>query len=172
MSNSTPENDLVAAFCAFLMQPRDFAFRIISLHNGGSDTNEFADIEYTSSESGLIAIEAKTHDTSNAPNTVHMVFGQLLREHGKTNPERERNPASFGILIPAETPTSINAPNEAGVNYYQRRFRNIPRDKFFKFGTLVNARYVFVFKRTQPLLLEIYSWEGFYDKDAPLYSVA
>ncbi|MGJ0514187.1 MAG: hypothetical protein ACR65O_00380 [Methylomicrobium sp.] len=165
------EQELVTEFCSFIEQHGDETFAVDEIHNGSGDTKFYADIELTTTSGELIAIEAKTHETRDAPNTVHKVFGQLLAEHGKTNPQREILLPKFGILIPAETPTNPHAPKSCGRSYYQRRFRDIPELKFEQFGQMVNAKYVFVFKRSGPKRLDVYHWMDFHRMRDPITTI-
>jgi len=168
------EKLLVTEFCNFVARNGNESFAVSEIHhgqNGSGDTIQFADIELTSTLGELIAIEAKTHETRDAPNTVHKVFGQLLAERGKTNPRRKEKFVSLGILIPAETPVKEGAPKEDGKTYYQRRFRNIPKDIFKTFGILVNAKYIFVFQRTPDLKLDVYRWMDFHRDREPFASI-
>lgn len=165
------EKLLVSKFCEFVRSYGNDEFSVTTIHNASGDTNEYADIELTTATGVLVAIEAKTHETRDAPNTVHKVFGQLLAEHGKTNPQRRKASACFGILIPAEKPMNPDAPKSCGTSYYQRRFRNIPENKFEEFGVLVDAKYVFVFRRTRPQQLDVYGWMDFYRNKKPITTI-
>ncbi len=163
---------LVSQFCEFLRNYGNESFTVRLIHNASGDTSEYADIELTTATGELIAIEAKTHETQDGPNTVHKVFGQLLAEQGKTNQQRKNSKNTcFGILIPAEKPTNPKAPKDFGKDYYQRRFRDIPKTKFQEFGVLVNAKYVFVFRRTTPQQLEVYKWLDFHQQKEPFTTI-
>ncbi|WP_297575913.1 hypothetical protein [uncultured Deefgea sp.] len=162
------EAELVKEFCNYLTLNTAHTFHAATIHNQNGDTGNFADIELTTSSGELIAIEAKTHETRDAPNTVHKVFGQLLNEQRKKNEFRNAIHPSFAILIPSEVPDNPKAPRQTGKDYYQRRFQEIPTNHFHGFGVLVNAKYVFVFKRSEPQALHVYTWSGFYNNENPI----
>jgi len=90
-------------------------------------------------------IEAKSHDSEDRHNTVHKIFGELLKETGRTN----RVDCRHAILIP-----------EDGLDFYSRAFRSIARDKFLGFGALVPIETVFMYGLSG---ISQCAWECLYD---------
>lgn len=164
---SSPEASLVAAFVDIIRNHTKFG--IAKEFNVGSDTNQFADVEYLSKSGEYIVIEAKSNETQDAPNTVHKVFGQLLKECGKHRFRSEYLPV-LAVLIPDDIPEDSKAPKEKGSVYYGRRFRDIPEDKYRAFGELVGIRYVFTCARNR--YVHIYDWNSFRSGDLPFEVVS
>ena len=142
MPNQSPEQDLIDSFLARLDQDGID----IELHNDRCRAQQFADIEFTLASGRRWAIEAKSHGTSDDSNAVHKVFGELLKETGRSN----RDNCNVGILL-----------DEGGITFYNGAFRKIPRCKFLGFGLLVPVRCVFSFGASG---VRHTSWEQFYDR--------
>ncbi len=90
-------------------------------------------------------IEAKSDDSRDRHNTVHKIFGELLKETGRNNREN----CSYAILIPGSS-----------VKFYSRAFQSIRRDKFIGFGKLIPVNCVFTCNETG---IKKISWEKLYD---------
>lgn len=158
------EQGLVTSFLALVKRSEKFSVaRMINTRS--RDTKDHADIEYIASNGEYLVIEAKSNETQDAPNTVHKVFGQLLKECSKSQRRETADPA-LAILIPDDMPTDPKAPKEKGGDYYRRRFREILPEKYLGFGTLVGAKYVFLCSRGH--YVKVYTWEGFYNGEAPI----
>lgn len=48
--------------------------------NFGADNGSYADIEYLANNGEYLIVEAKNHHSSDKHNTVHKLFGQLLKK--------------------------------------------------------------------------------------------
>jgi len=99
LANRSPEQNLINAFIEALQANDDDNLKISSIINTSCKSRKYADIEYISQSGQHWVIEAKTNDSSDAHNTVHKIFGELLKETGKEN----RNNCKYGILIPGST---------------------------------------------------------------------
>lgn len=170
MSKRNPEKELIESFKELITS--DNAFGIKEAVNFGDDSDTVADVEYLAKNDEYLILEAKSHKSSNAQNTRHQIFGQLLKEQGKENDKRKlyEKSAVFGLLIPGDKAIGVKgAPTSDGVTYYRDGFTAIPESKFSAFGDLVNAGYVFVCFGVERI--EVFSWLGFYSDDKPICTI-
>lgn len=130
MANRQPEQDLINAFVESLQNDTNNDICIDTLYNKNCKSKTCADIEFKSKAGLYWVIEAKSNDSTDAYNTVHKIFGELLKETGRTN----RAECKYAILIP-----------ENAINFYSRLFRCIRREKFIGFGRLIPIDTVFTF---------------------------
>ena len=142
MSNRQPEQDLVDGFVRKIREDAPE----ICIHNCSCRHQTLADIEITLPSGQRWAIEAKSHKSNDRYNTIHKLFGELLKETGRD----ERDNCNIGVLIP-----------ECGIDFYKDGFRKIRRRKFVCFGILIPVRYVFSYG--------VYGvrhtfWDRFYDQ--------
>lgn len=94
-------------------------------------------------------IETKSHDSKDKHNTVHKIFGELLKETGRVNREKCRH----AVLIP-----------ESSIGFYSRAFQSIDREKFFGFGTLIPIDTVFLSGSSG---VKQITWAALYDSHQP-----
>ncbi len=156
------EAPLIECFHSIIEQ--DEVFGIDKKVNFGSDTNASADVEYLAKNGELIILEAKSHESKDAYNTRHKIFGQLLKEHGKKNEYREKysDNLAYGILIPEDKPSSVKSnTKKKGIDFYREGYAVIPEELYIKFGMLVNSKYVFVCSINNQSV-KVFSWAGFY----------
>lgn len=144
MANRTPEQDLIDAFVNALQAHDDERLAIGHLCNSNCKTKYHADIEFHSKSGVHWVIEAKSHDSKDKHNTVHKIFGELLKETGRS----DRAACKFAVLIP-----------EDAVHFYSRAFQSIAREKFLGFGKLVPVESVFTFGAAG---INELSWEDLY----------
>lgn len=144
MTNRKPEQDLIDAFVAALEVHKDERLAIGHLRNSSCKSKNCADIEFHSKSGVHWVIEAKSHDSKDKHNTVHKIFGELLKETGRS----DRASCKFAVLIPEEA-----------VYFYSRAFQSIAREKFVAFGDLVPVELVFTFGAAGVVEL---SWEDLY----------
>lgn len=151
MANRTPEQDLIDEFITHLNQHADDTIAIDSncVINTGCRTDKFADIEFKSKAKLHWVIEAKSDNSKDKHNTVHKIFGELLKETGRKN----RSNCRYAILIP-----------ESSVEFYSRAFQLIDRKKFLGFGKLIPINTVFTSAATGVKQL---TWAGLYDAYTP-----
>lgn len=149
MVNRTPEQDLINGFVTALKAHNDERLIIDKLHNSNCKAKNHADIEFHSKSGIHWVIEAKSHDSKDKYNTVHKLFGELLKETGRLH----RDTCKFAVLIPEEA-----------VHFYSRAFQSIAREKFIAFGSLVPVESVFTFGTTG--IFE-FSWEDLYSAYLP-----
>lgn len=128
MATRTPEQNLINAFIAALYQHVDPKLCIANLHNARCKSRTFADIEFESKSGVHWVIEAKSDDSGDKHNTVHKIFGEILKETGRSN----RKNCKHAILIP-----------EKATLFYSRAFQSIAREKFVGFGKLIPIDTVF-----------------------------
>ena len=150
MPNQSPEQDLIHGFVEAIDEICNLNNLTLRKHNTSCWSRSYADIEFTlSSEQSeqCWAIEAKSNESSDNHNTVHKLFGELLKETGRN---RGTN-CNFAILIPKN-----------GIDFYHKRFRKIDRCKFFGFGWLIPIRTIFFYDHNSNSV-EYTSWEQFYD---------
>jgi hypothetical protein len=141
--------------------------------NIGNDNATCSDIEYISSDDEYLIIEAKSHESKDAYNTRHKIFGQLLKEHGKKSSDRNNHKSSLalGILIPKDKPSSGKSnTKKSGYDFYRDGYIDIPEDLFAKFGQLVKAKYVFACSMAERQI-DVYTWAGFRKGDAPIHKI-
>jgi hypothetical protein len=151
MANRTPEQDLIDVFITHLNQHADDTVAIDSncVINTRCRIKKFADIEFKSKAKLHWVIEAKSDDSKDRHNTVHKIFGELLKETGREN----RSNCRYAILIP-----------ESSVEFYSRAFQSIDRKKFLGFGKLIPIETVFTSAATGVRQL---TWGALYDAYKP-----
>lgn len=145
MSNQAPEQNLINEFIEHMRNHADEDLCIEELYNSNCRSKTFADIEFSSKSKLRWAIEAKSDDSKDKYNTVHKIFGELLKETGRANRAKCRH----GVLIP-----------ESAIGFYSRAFQSIDRDKFLGFGALIPIDTVFV---SSPSGAKQITWEALYD---------
>ena len=161
--NRQPERELIIKFREILFQ-NEYLDKSVRSHFGDNRAN-IADIEFLSRNGEYLVLEAKSHNSGDAYNTFHKVFGELLKECGKKNAEREHylDVLKLGILIPEDLGTR----GKEGIYFYRNHFRDIPPQIFTGFGLLVGAKYIFVCSEKKERV-SIYTWEGFYNGEEPV----
>lgn len=145
MANRTPEQNLIDEFVAHLRNHVDDNLRVAELYNSNCRSKKFADVEFESTSKLRWVIEAKSDDSKDKHNTVHKIFGELLKETGRTNREKCRH----AVLIP-----------ESAIGFYSRAFQSIDREKFLGFGTLIPIETVFL---SSPFGVGQITWAALYD---------
>lgn len=128
MPNRALEQELIDGF----VQKLRGLYDDLDMHNSRCRSKEFADIEFTLPNGQRWAIEAKSHRSADRFNTIHKIFGELLKETGRDNREN----CKIGVLIPFD---------EGGPNFYMNGFNEIERAKFIRFGGLIPVRHVFTY---------------------------
>ncbi|WP_243324381.1 hypothetical protein [Geothrix sp. SG200] len=149
MANRNPEQTLINQFVAHLRRHPDPNICIGELINSNCKSKSRADIEYKSKGDLHWAIEAKSDDSKDRHNTVHKIFGELLKETGRTNRENCRH----AILIP-----------ENALTFYSRAFQAIDRAKFLDFGELIPVHAVFT---SSHVGIKQITWSELYDAHQP-----
>lgn len=149
MANHTPEQDLIDQFLRHLEKDADEDLRVAKIINKSCRSKTYADVEFESASKIHWVIEAKSDASRDRYNTVHKIFGELLKETGRKN----RDDCRHAILIPSNA-----------VLFYSRAFQAIHRDKFLGFGELIPVDTVFTCNETG---VDKISWEAFYDAYAP-----
>ena len=114
--------------------------------NQNCKSHKFADVEFVTARDHWV-IEAKTNVSKDAHNSVHKLFGELLKETGKPRIIEAGKTLKYGILIPDSS-------------FYRNKFRLINQAKFNGFGELIPVERIFIF--TSGTLTTI-TWEDFYD---------
>lgn len=151
----------------------DARFGIKKKINIGNDNASCSDIEYLSNSDEYLIIEAKSHESQDAYNTRHKIFGQLLKEHGKTNPSRMEHSVSIalGVLIPKDkTSSGKSNTKKSGYDFYRDGYSDIPDSMFSGFGELANVKYVFLCS-VKHKTVDVYTWAGFRRGEKPIYCV-
>ena len=149
MANRSPEQDLIDEFVEHLRKEQNDNICITKLINTNCRSRKFADIEFESKAKLHWVIEAKSDDSGDKHNTVHKIFGELLKETGRTN----RSNCRHAILIP-----------ESAVEFYSRAFQSIDRKKFIGFGKLIPVDTVFTSSAAGVKLL---NWKALYGTHKP-----
>lgn len=145
MANRTPEQDLIDEFIGHLENQEDPQICIERVINKNCKSKIFADVEFESKGKIHWVIEAKSNASKDAPNTVHKIFGELLKETGRTN----RANCRHAVLIP-----------ENAVQFYSRAFQSINRKKYLDFGKIIPIENVFTSCSTGVGRL---TWASLYD---------
>lgn len=151
----------------------DARFGIKKEINIGNDSAACSDIEYISNGNEYLIIEAKSHESKDAYNTRHKIFGQLLKEHGKISSSRQEHSSSIalGILIPKDKTTSGKSnTKKSGYDFYRDGYSVIPEAMFTGFGELAKVKYVFLCS-VKNKTVDVYAWSGFHRGENPIYSV-
>lgn len=145
---NSPEQDLIDSFFDIINLPNSGIIIKKELNRACRWANKkYADIEFTTTTEHWV-IEAKSNHSSDAPNTIHKIFGELLKETGKDDRVVEKGlEIKYGILIPS-------------FKYYNRGFNRINRDKFIEYGKLIPVTKIFVLENG---VLTQYDWADFYD---------
>lgn len=141
----TPEQDLIDQFIGHLNVHENDDLKISEIYNQRCKSKTRADVEFRSVSNLHWAIEAKSNDSGDQHNTVHKIFGELLKETGRTG----RPDFRHAILIPLDA-----------VNFYSRAFQSIKREKYLGFGDLIPIDTVFTSSAGGITQL---SWEALYD---------
>lgn len=143
----TPEQELVNQFISHIQQCSDthVALDTQRLINSNCKAKQLADIEYFSKDGTHWVIEAKSNDSADKHNTVHKIFGELLKETGRSG----RDAPNYAILIP-----------ESAVDFYSRAFQKIAREKFIAFGSLIPVTQVFLCSEQRASWI---TWTQLYD---------
>lgn len=149
MANRTPEQDLIDQFLRHLDAHVDEDLRVAKIINKNCRSKTYADVEFESATKLHWVIEAKSDDSKDRHNTVHKIFGELLKETGRSSRDNCRN----AILIPSNA-----------VQFYSRAFQSIHREKFLAFGELIPIDTVFTSNETGVGQI---SWEALYDAHQP-----
>jgi RNA recognition motif-containing protein len=145
MANKTPEQDLINQFMEHLKNHESDEFKVSKVINKNCKSKTYADIEFISASNLHWVIEAKSDNSKDRHNTVHKIFGELLKETGRDN----RNNCRYAILIPSDS-----------IQFYSQAFRSINRNKFIDFGHLIPVDYVFT---SDEKAINQVPWEQFYD---------
>lgn len=149
MTNRSPEQELINQFVQHLEIHTDNALKIRCILNQSCKARKFADIEFQSETNIHWVIEAKSNDSRDKYNTVHKIFGELLKETGRDN----RINCRYAILIP-----------ESALMFYSRTLQSINRTKFVDFGLLIPVDTVFTSSING---INQYTWESLYDLYSP-----
>lgn len=150
----------------------------------GSDSAERADVEFREGEVYYV-LEAKSHQSTDAPNAVHKFFGLILKEvardrRGKVTAGRKKDKEriAYGILVPAESfaelkehfkgPGSLSASErkitrESGFAYFRRSFGKLG-ETGEEFGERYGVKHVFVYSFIADRV-EHYRWSEFIDPE-------
>lgn len=155
--NKNPEQNLIDKFRS-LLKGKDNDFSVDIEINFNCKAHKKADIEYISKSGDHFVIEAKSHHSKDAYNSVHKLFGELLKETGRL---RDTKKIKYGILIPKDEYNEKN-----GITFYRECFRKINRTKFIEFGKLIPMSYVFVCSQ-ESSYIDIYTWANFYEGKKP-----
>lgn len=145
MANRTPEQDLIDQFVDHLKSHQDKKLKIKSTINKSCKSRKSADVEFKSEANLHWVIEAKSHESKDRHNTVHKIFGELLKETGRTN----RSECHYAILIP-----------KSAISFYSKAFQSINKKKFIMFGKLIPISTVFTCDDNG---IDELSWESLYD---------
>jgi len=141
--------------------------------NIGNDSASCSDVEYVSNSNEYLIIEAKSHESKDAYNTRHKIFGQLLKEHGKSSADRKEHSSSIalGVLIPKDIPSSGKSnTKKSGYDFYRDGYSDIPQELFSGFGELAKVKYVFLCS-AENKTVDVYTWGGFHRGEKPIYLV-
>jgi hypothetical protein len=141
----THEMDLIEGFVAALRKHVRTQLRIAELINADCNSRAFADVEFKSVSKIHWAIEAKSNLSPDKHNAAHKIFGELLKETGRTN----RKHCRHAMLIPQDA-----------VQFLSKKFQCVDRSKFVGFGKLIPINTVFTFGTAG---IEQTTWLQLYD---------
>jgi hypothetical protein len=145
MSRLTSEQYLIDGFVTALRAHTDPNLRLNELINDNCRARNFADVEFKSESKIHWVIEAKSDESGDRHNSAHKIFGEILKETGRTN----RQDCMHAVLI------ATNA-----VHFYSKKFQCIDREKFVGFGNLIPIDTVFT---CETGVIQQLTWCGLYD---------
>ena len=94
MANRNPEQDLINKFVESIKKTKG-----VEIVCANCKLQSRADVEFKMQNGEYWVIEAKSRDSSDKYNTVHKLFGELLKETGRT---RNEGMLRIGVLMPTE----------------------------------------------------------------------
>lgn len=147
MSNRAPEQDLINQFMEHLEIHESDDLRVSKEINKNCKSRTYADIEFISASKLHWVIEAKSNDSKDCYNTVHKIFGELLKESGRDNRDNYVTPYSYQATL---------------IQFYSQAFRSIHRSKFNGFGCLIPIDCIFTSDKEG---ISQIPWEQFYDAE-------
>lgn len=145
MKHEAPEKKLINQFVKCLYNKRDKDLCIELLLNNNCKSRTFADVEFISKTNVHWVIEAKSNESSDRYNTVHKVFGDLLKETGRPN----RKNCRYAILLP-----------KSALEFYSKSFQSIAKDKFVGFSKLIPINTVFLCGQSE---IQEITWRELYE---------
>lgn len=145
MAKRQPEQDLINQFIK-IIKTSNPDIRPIRILNENCRAKKTADIEFETEKFHWI-IEAKSNNSGDAHNSVHKLFGELLKETGRERKGKSNLILKYAILIPDGS-------------FYQKKLHLIEREKYMGFGKLIPVDSVFLIEKGN---LKRYTWSGFYD---------
>jgi hypothetical protein len=147
MPRLTHEKDLIEGFVTALRNHVGTQLRIAELINANCNSRIFADVEFKSVSKIHWVIEAKSDLSPDKHNAAHKIFGELLKETGRTN----RKDCRHAILVPQDA-----------VPFFSKKFQCVARSKFEGFGRLIPIETVFTFGTAG---IQQITWLQLYDAD-------
>lgn len=138
--NDNPEQHLVNEYVKYLTNENDN----IILINKNCKSKQYADLEYIDNKV-LWVIEAKSHKSKDAYNSIHKLFGELLKETGRERISDNKllfKTIKYGLLIPGDV---YDYTNKSGIMFYKKHFLEIKKDKYIQFGKLIPINDIFIF---------------------------
>lgn len=107
-------------------------FGNVTRTNTNCKSKKFADIEFhlenEKIRNHVWRIEAKVHTNQDRHNSVHKIFGELLKETGRET--LDNHEVKYGVLI-------------SDIDFYRDRFSLIEVNRFIRFGELIPIECVF-----------------------------
>ena len=138
--SDNPEQELVNRYVEYLK----CTYKNVRIINANCKKHKYADLELILDDV-LWIIESKCHKSKNAYNSIHLLFGELLKETGRQrhfNNDVSYNEIKYGLLIPGNTYGYTNKP---GIDFYKKHFKEIDKNKYLEFGKLIPIDDIFIF---------------------------
>ncbi len=153
------EQKLIGYFEKLIRNDKEYGFDDDKIINFNCRSKKYADIEYETKKGYRMIIEAKTHHSPDRHNSLHKIFGELLKE---ANRDRKVNKVFYALLIPATNNNNIN-----GEEFYKNKLiENVGSENLKKFSAIIPVSFVFVCK---PKSLKMFTWNNFFSNQSYKY---
>lgn len=132
-----------------------------SLINCNCRAKIYSDLEYietTTTNKIHWRIEAKSHMSKDAYNAVHKIFGELLKETGRT-PISDEVLVKYGILLDGRHSFITKM---RGKEFFKKYFQCIEFEKYKKFGLLIPVEKIIIYTQGSPIIT--YGWNEFMEE--------
>ena len=122
--------------------------------NFNCKAKKYADVEYITKTGIRLVIEAKTHLSPDRHNSLHKIFGELLKE---ANRDRDKQvECQYGLLVPLTTSNRIS-----GEEFYRNKLvEHVGMKNLKEFSRIIPMTWVFACDNKR---LKMYTWGDFFE---------
>lgn len=161
MANKSWEQDFIDKYVEEVLCKNE----CIEIVNKGCRAKKYADLEYLDkSTKTLWRIEVKTSDSPGSLDSVHKIFGELLKNTSFKNTANSDYSVKYGLLLDSKRLRNKNDDfNKRNQNNFQKQIiRSFSHDRLQKFGEIVPIESVFIFDGENVHKL---SWDDFISEE-------